>query len=147
MRSLPLVPALLLLAACGGDFDAGRFDVTGRWTGTARADTSAAAARYQFELELTQDEENVEGEGRLVVGGRTVPVTVDGEWGPVPSVDLVIRAEGFVPLVFDAQFDVDTIRGTAPDTARVLRNDPDTIFGGLTGSALNGVPLTIGRAP
>lgn len=130
---------LLLLAACGGeDFDAGRYDVTGRWTGTALADS------LRLELELRQEAEEIRGSGTLRAGGETVAVQVAGEFA-FPGVDLVLSAPGFVPVVFDAGFASDTVTPAQGTTPAVLRESRSRIAGTLQGSRLQGVSLTIVR--
>jgi hypothetical protein len=139
----PLASAALLLslAACGGDdFDAGAYDVTGRWTGAALADT----ARYELDLDLRQEAEDISGTGTLTAGGETVDVRVTGEFA-FPSVDLVLSAPGFVPAVFDAAFEVDTIRRAEGTTPAVTRESPFRIGGTLRESELRSLPLTILR--
>jgi hypothetical protein len=139
--SLASAALILLLAACGGDdFDAGQYDVTGRWTGTALADTS----RYELDLDLRQEAEDISGSGTLRAGGETVGVRVTGEFA-FPSVDLVISASGFVPAVFDAAFEVDTIRRAEGTTPAVTRESPFRIGGTLRESELRSLPLTIVR--
>ena len=149
-----LAALFLLLAACGGnDFDAGRYDVTGRWTGTAVATGASAAdtARYEFDLELSQAEEDVSGSGQLRVRGQSIPVTVTGDFG-FPSVNLTVSSSGFVPLTFGAVFRPDTTRRVVGKTAagadsvalEVDQNE-DVLTGTLNGSALESVPLVIVR--
>lgn len=141
MRFFAGLALIALLAACGGEeFVAGRYDVTGRWTGNALADTS----RYAFDLDLTQHEEEISGSGTVRVRGQTIAVRVDGVFG-FPNVDLTLSAPGFVPLTFDAAFRRDTISPAVGSTPAVLRENPDFITGSLTTSALQGVPLLIVR--
>ncbi|CAA9343100.1 MAG: hypothetical protein AVDCRST_MAG68-3146 [uncultured Gemmatimonadetes bacterium] len=142
MRYPPASAALLLLvAACGGeDFDAGRYDVTDRWTGSAVADST----RYEVELELRQEAEEIRGSGTLRAGGETVSVEVSGEFA-FPSVDLVLSAPGFVPAVFDAAFVLDTIQPAVGTTPAVTRESRSRIAGTLRESELRGIPLTIVR--
>jgi hypothetical protein len=141
MRFFAGFALIALLAACGGEeFDAGRYDVTGRWTGTTLADTS----RYDFDLELTQHEEEISGSGTVRVRGQPVAVRVDGVFG-FPNVDLTLSAPGFVPLTFDAAFRRDTIAPAVGTTPAVLRENRNFITGSLTTSALEGVPLVIVR--
>lgn len=140
----PLASAALLLslAACGGDdFDAGAYDVTGRWTGSALVDDTS---RYQLDLELTQEAEDIRGSGTLSAGGETVDVEVTGDFA-FPSVDLVLSAPGFVPAVFDAAFEIDTIRAAEGATPAVTRESPFRIGGTLRESELRSIPLTILR--
>ena len=139
----PLASAALfaLLAACGGEgFDAGEYDVTGRWTGTALADT----ARYDFDLELTQEEEDISGSGQVRVRGQSIPVTVRGDFG-FPNVDLTLSAPGFVPLAFDAVFRPDTVSRPPQSPTVVIDENRNFITGTLASSSLNGVRLTIER--
>ncbi len=132
---------ILLLAACGGDdFDAGQYDVTGRWTGTALADSSL----YELDLDLRQEAEDISGSGTLRAGGETVDVRVTGDFA-FPSVDLVISAPGFVPAVFDAAFEVDTIRAAEGTTPAVTRESRSRIGGTLRESELRSLPLTLVR--
>jgi hypothetical protein len=132
---------LLLLAACGGeDFDAGQYDVTGRWTGSAVADST----RYELDLDLRQEAEDIRGTGTLRAGGETVAVRVKGDFA-FPSVDLVLSAPGFVPAVFDAAFAIDTIRAAEGATPAVTRESRGRITGTLRESELRGTPLTIVR--
>jgi hypothetical protein len=135
-----LVSVLLVaaLAACGEEFDAGQYDVTGRWTGTALADS------VQLELRLEQDEEDISGSGTLSAGGRTVPVEVRGDFA-FPSVDLRLRGEGFAPVLLDGAFEDDTTRVSPTDTTRVIRASRLRIRGTLTGSALDGGTFRILR--
>jgi hypothetical protein len=141
MRFFAGFALIALLAACGGEeFDAGQYDVTGRWTGSALADTS----RYEFDLDLTQNEEEISGSGTVRVRGQSVAVRVDGIFG-FPNVDLTLRAPGFVPLTFDAAFRRDTIAPAVGSTPAVLRENRGVITGSLTTSALVGVPLVIVR--
>ena len=141
MRFFAGFALITLLAACGGEeFDAGRYDVTGRWTGTTLADTS----RYEFDLDLTQNEEEISGTGTVRAGGQSVAVRVDGIFG-FPNVDLRLSAPGFVPLTFDAAFRRDTIAPAVGSTPAVLRENRHVITGSLTTSALVGVPLVIVR--
>jgi hypothetical protein len=141
MRFFAGFALIVLLAACGGvDFDPGQYDVTGRWTGTTLADTS----RYDFDLDLTQTEEDISGSGTVRVRGQTVQVRVDGVFG-FPNVDLTLSAPGFVPLTFDAAFRRDTIAKASGSTPAVLRENRHVILGSLTTSALEGVPLMIQR--
>lgn len=139
----PLASAalLLLLAACGGeDFDAGQYDVTGRWTGSAVADST----RYELDLELRQEAEEIRGDGTLRAGGETVKVEVTGDFA-FPSVDLVLSAPGFVPAVFDAAFALDTLKQAEGTTPAVTRESRSRIAGTLRESELRGTPLTIVR--
>jgi len=141
MRIFAGLALIALLAACGGEeFDPGQYDVTGRWKGAALADTS----RYDFDLDLTQHEEEISGSGTVRVRGQTVAVRVDGIFG-FPNVDLTLSATGFVPLTFDAAFRRDTIAPATGTTAAVLRENRHVITGSLTTSALAGVPLLIQR--
>ncbi|HEX8210080.1 MAG TPA: hypothetical protein VF584_07825 [Longimicrobium sp.] len=141
MRFFAGFALIVLLAACGGvEFDPGQYDVTGRWTGTTLADTS----RYDFDLDLTQNEEEISGSGTVRVRGQTVQVRVDGIFG-FPNVDLTLSAPGFVPLTFDAAFRRDTIAPPSGTTPAVLRENRHAIAGSLTTSALEGVPLLIQR--
>ena len=138
---LASVALLLLLAACEGeDFDAGQYDVTGRWTGSAVADST----RYELDLDLRQEAEDIRGSGTLRAGGETVDVEVDGEFA-FPSVDLVLSAPGFVPAVFDAAFALDTIQPAQGTTAAVTRESRSRITGTLRESELRNTPLTIIR--
>jgi hypothetical protein len=141
MRFFAGFALIALLAACGGEeFDAGGYDVSGRWTGTALADTS----RYEFDLDLTQTEEEISGTGTVRARGQSVAVRVDGIFG-FPNVDLTLSAPGFVPLTFDAAFRRDTIAPAVGNTPAVLRENRNFIAGSLTTSALEGVPLLIVR--
>ncbi len=141
MRFFAGLALIAILAACGGEeFDPGQYDVTGRWTGTTLADTS----RYDFDLDLTQNEEEISGSGTVRVRGQSVAVRVDGIFG-FPNVDLTLSAPGFVPLTFDAAFRRDTIAPANGTTAAVVRENRDFITGSLTTSALQGVPLVIVR--
>lgn len=141
MRFFAGFALIALLGACGGEeFDPGRYEVTGRWTGTALADT----ARYEFDLELKQNEEEISGSGTVRAGGESVAVRVDGVFG-FPNVDLTLSAPGFVPLTFDAAFRRDTIAPASGGTPAVLRENRNFIEGSLTTSALQGVPLLIVR--
>lgn len=144
MRSALASAALcLFLAACGGDaFDAGRYDVTGRWTGTA---TVADSGSYEFDLDLIQEEEDISGSGEVTVAGRTIPVTVTGLFA-FPGVDLTLRSTGFVPLGFDGTFRRDTVPPSSPtDTIVELDENRGVLVGTLNGSALENIPLTIVR--
>jgi hypothetical protein len=139
---LAFAALLLSLAACGGDdFDAGAYDVTGRWTGSAVADDTAS---YELDLDLTQEAEDIRGSGTLTAGGETVDVEVTGEFA-FPNVDLVLSAPGFVPAVFDAAFEIDTIRAAEGTTPAVTRESRSRIGGTLRESELRSIPLRIVR--
>ena len=131
----------LLLAACGGDeFDPGEYDVTGRWTGTALQGDSL----LQFDLRLSQEAEDISGDGEVRAGGQTVDVTVRGDFG-FPQVDLTLSAPGFVPLTFDAQFRRDTVAPAKDNKPAVLTENRNFIVGTFTTSALETVALEIVR--
>ena len=132
---------VLLLAACGGDeFVAGEYDVTGRWTGSALQGDSL----YQFDLQLSQNEEDIDGEGEVRVRGQTVDVTVRGDFG-FPQVDLTLSAPGFVPLTFDASFRQDTVAPAEGMRPAVVTPNRNFIVGKFTTSALENVTLEIVR--
>jgi hypothetical protein len=142
MRFSAISAALvLLLAACGGDeFDPGEYDVTGRWTGTALQGDSL----LEFDLRLSQTEEDISGDGEVRAGGETVDVTVRGDFG-FPQVDLTLSAPGFVPLTFDAQFRRDTVAPAEGTRPAVLTENRNFIVGTFTNSALERVALQIVR--
>ncbi len=144
MRKIASIVALLLvLIACGEDFDAGEFDVSGEWAGRATVVTGTDTASYDFALDLEQAEEDVSGSATVSAGGESVEMEVDGEWD-FPTVSLTLSAPEYKELRFDGAFDVDTLV-FPPDTARVVETMPDSIFGLLAGSGFLGATLRIGR--
>ncbi len=141
MRFFAGFALIAILAACGGEeFDAGRYDVTGRWTGTALQGDSL----LEFDLQLSQTEEDISGSGEVRAGGETVDVTVRGDFG-FPQVDLTLSAPGFVPLTLDAAFRRDTVAPAEGTRAAVLTENRNFIVGTFTTSALETVALQIVR--
>jgi hypothetical protein len=144
MRKYASIAAVLVvLVACGEDFDAGEFDVSGSWTGSAEVVTGTDTARYDFTFDLEQAEEDVSGSATVTAGGESVEMDVDGDWD-YPSVNLTLSAPEYKAVLFDAAFDVDTLV-FPPDTAQVVETMPDSLFGTLAGSGFLGATLKIGR--
>ena len=140
---------VLTIAACEDNpFITGAFAVDGTWRGSLLAGSAADTSRIAFDLELTQDRDRLSGSGSVATAADTFPVEVAGTWagaGNSASVTLVLSSAEVAPLNFSGTFDVDTVSLPAPDTTRVVRADPDTLVGTLTGSALTGYKLTLGR--
>jgi len=148
---LAAAAAFLLMAACEDNpFIVGSFGVQGGWAGFARAAVSEAdSLRFDFELELSQDRENISGSATVSTPTAEFPLDVRGTWSGSSSsridVTLVMTSPETAPLTFNGQFQVDTIPREAPETGNRLVTDPDTLVGTLSGSGLNGVRLLLGR--
>lgn len=135
----------VLIACNDNPFLPGSFAVDGRWTGSVLAGSDDDTVRFHFDLDLTQDENDLSGTGEVRTGTATFPVEVEGTW-EYPSVDLVLRSDTTAPLRFDGAFDVDTVPRPAPDSVSDVVTRSDTIAGTLSGSGLEGLRLEIGRA-
>jgi hypothetical protein len=119
----------------------GRFGVDGGWSGSALAGSGADTVRFTFDLSLEQNEGHVSGTGQVHGGNATLPLEVEGTWTASSgraSVGLVMGSDSVAPVTFAGQFVVHT-------TAGVSVLDPDSLEGTLTGSALTGAHLRLGR--
>jgi hypothetical protein len=141
--------ALGVIAACGNPFVTGDFGVNGDWAGSARAGSGADTVRFFFDLSLTQDRGALSGSGEVRGGTATIPVELTGSWqatGSQVNVGITMHNEEIAPLTFVGVFDVDTIPRPAPDSAKDIVADPDTLVGTVTGSGFTSLPLRLGRS-
>jgi hypothetical protein len=134
----PRIPLLALTAAlaafaaaCGDETVAtGGPDVDGAWQGSA----VLGADTFDFQLELDESDDDVEGTGRVEGDAETVDLAVEGE-AVFPAFDLALTSPGYTPL---------RLAGTYQRGA-VAAND--SLVGSLTGSGFAGTRLVLRRRP